>query len=513
MTPHHLATISSNCSIIRCNSSGNVIKSIGNALNAEEGSHWSLALEPSSSDSTAIQLSALANKTKNGYMPVVSSEYEDVLIQVESFGEESNAAYQITAFKVGNNDATGNSDLHVAITAYNQQNASFCLVLLDHEDLFGLNTRHGFDKTNNYLATIYEILKEETYKQLDDSLALQLHGGRFAVLTTSSSAPILKRCLKTVNSALKRHFSYAAALNTSVVRYPGNADTIDNLLLMSELLLKDVKDNQVSRICIAKPGEMLLLDNTKAEIEEALAHSQFTLRYQPIVDQHGAVCYLEALARWEHPVRGTCPPAFFIEQIARYRLMADFGWYVLERAIKEFKQILNASGTPGLKVSVNASPMQLLETDFCAKLTDICQREEFEPTKLQIEITEDSAYTVNICNQIKALKTAGFLVAIDDFGTGFSNITHLKTLQFDHMKIDKSILWQVNPNSAADIRFMRSIVELCQSLSSSVILEGIEDEDQVALCQKLEIPLHQGFYYSKPQTKDDIITYLTGTTA
>ncbi len=237
-------------------------------------------------------------------------------------------------------------------------------------------------------------------------------------------------------------------------------------------------------------------------LKRALERDEFELFYQPIVSAQGSrMVFMEALIRWRHPVRGLMPPALFLTVAEEEGMMTEIGDWVLERAVADM------SKRPGVGVSVNVCPAQLLDEDFAMKVENVLQKYDFPHDRLILEITESMMMdrSEEIRTLFVGLAESGVAVAIDDFGTGFSSLSSLHEYQFQKLKIDRSFVARIGMDREADT-IIRTMIGLAKVLGMSVVAEGVETEEQRAFLVRSQCDFLQGYFFGKPEPlpRDDL---------
>ncbi|MGH2826543.1 MAG: putative bifunctional diguanylate cyclase/phosphodiesterase, partial [Actinomycetota bacterium] len=236
----------------------------------------------------------------------------------------------------------------------------------------------------------------------------------------------------------------------------------------------------------------------KADLKRAIDNEEFVLHYQPIVDlDEGALVGMEALVRWEHPVRGLIAPADFIPVAEETGLIVDLGRWVLREACRQ-AQAWPARGR-GVGLSVNVSTRQFLHPGMVEDAAGALWDSGLDPSLLTIEITESVLIHDNdaAIDKLRRLKEFGVRVAVDDFGTGYSSLGYLKRFPIDILKIDKTFIEGVG-NGSEESAIAHAIIKLGGSLGLEVVAEGIELSEQIDALQMLRCERGQGFYFSKP---------------
>jgi EAL domain-containing protein (putative c-di-GMP-specific phosphodiesterase class I) len=210
----------------------------------------------------------------------------------------------------------------------------------------------------------------------------------------------------------------------------------------------------------------------------------------------------EALARWRHPELGVVSPGRFIPVAEKSGLIVPLGDQILQTVIKQLQEWQQA-GVPLVPVAVNVAPLQFERTDFPTRCHELALQHELDPQWLSFEVTE-SAWLQNSNKSvvmIDTLRHEGSKVYLDDFGTGFSNLSYLKHLPIDAVKIDQAFVRNitVDPSDAA---IVRGVLAMAKQLNIDTIAEGIETAEQLDCLREMGCHRGQGYYFSRPIPAD-----------
>lgn len=228
---------------------------------------------------------------------------------------------------------------------------------------------------------------------------------------------------------------------------------------------------------------------------QALNKGEFRVYYQPIADtMNGEIYGYEALVRWFHPLRGSVPPTEFIPVAEKIGLINQLGEWVLRTACEAA-----ASWSSPLKVSVNVSPVQLMNSSLTDTVVTILRTTGLDPYRLDLEITESDVFNENTRSLeiLSQLRELGVQISIDDFGTGYSSLSRLSYFPFDKIKIDRSFVINI-PDQKDDLDIVRLIISMGKSLHMRIVAEGVETEEQLESLRKLGCDLVQGYLIGKP---------------
>lgn len=251
----------------------------------------------------------------------------------------------------------------------------------------------------------------------------------------------------------------------------------------------------------------------ESELRAALEQQQLDVFYQPIIRlSDGALAGFEALLRWHHPVKGLISPSDFIPHSETSGLIVSLGRFALERATRDLAswQRFFPLETP-LFASVNVSRRQFQDLEFENYVGDLIFRSGIVPGTLKLEITE-SALGGNRQSRrlLERLRELGAGLAIDDFGTGLSTLSQLKDLPFDTVKIDRSFLARHGGTQEDDngTVILGSIVSLAHDLKRTVIVEGVENEDDAKWLKDMGCEYAQGFHFSPALPASEALNFI-----
>jgi predicted signal transduction protein with EAL and GGDEF domain len=239
----------------------------------------------------------------------------------------------------------------------------------------------------------------------------------------------------------------------------------------------------------------------EAELRHALDGGRgLAVHYQPLyANSDDSLVGVEALIRWNHPELGRLPPAQFLPIAEETGLIVPLGEWVLAKACR------TVSKWPSISVAVNISPVQLRDADFADRVLAITRESNLDPKRLQLEITETAILHADsvVVGGLRRLRKAGVRIALDDFGTGYSSLTHLRNLEVDKVKIDRSFV-QFLGQSADSNAIVQAVANIGRTLGLVVTAEGVETEDQRMFLSASGCTELQGFLFSRPLPEDAI---------
>jgi len=236
------------------------------------------------------------------------------------------------------------------------------------------------------------------------------------------------------------------------------------------------------------------------DLEIAVRERQFILFYQPQVDiKTGALIGLEALIRWQHPIKGLLPPADFIDVLENSEFMIEVGAWVIDEACRQLDE-WKKQGLPMPCIAVNVSPKQFLQHNFPQQVQKTLDKYQLDARYLGIEITETLFMNLDhvIENNIFALSKMGCKLSLDDFGTGYSSLAYLIRFPIDVLKIDQVFVQGLLANAQYQ-SLVTAIISMARGFDDmQIIAEGVEDKEQLDVLKNMNCDFYQGYLYSKP---------------
>jgi diguanylate cyclase (GGDEF)-like protein len=231
------------------------------------------------------------------------------------------------------------------------------------------------------------------------------------------------------------------------------------------------------------------------DLRKALVNEEFELFFQPLVNlKSGKIATCEALLRWNHPIRGTVSPVDIIPVAEDMGLIVDLGRWILRKACMECMK-----WPEGVSVAVNFSPQQFHQRDVLSEVRYALEVSGLSADRLEIEITESSLLrNTQLTHDVLAqLRTIGVRISLDDFGTGYSSLSYLHNFPLQKVKIDRSFLEGIDNDRP--LTLLRGVARLSADLGMSVVVEGIETNEQLELISADgTVTEAQGYLFSRP---------------
>lgn len=307
-------------------------------------------------------------------------------------------------------------------------------------------------------------------------------------------------CMKLPCEVMGHTAFLTVSIGTSI--YPQDGTEINELILKADAAMYESKRSGRNAHRPFKNG-MQLYSIDKMSLENdlrlAIENNEFELFYQPQVSAaDGSLIGIEALIRWNHPERGLLTPIHFIEIAEKSGLIINIGKWVVREACHQLQRWVQ-EGLQPLRISVNISPLQFYQANFCNDIHTVIAESGINPRYLELELTEGMFmhHIENVLKVLDELHNLGVSLAIDDFGTGYSNLSYLKRFPIDRLKIDQSFVRGIECETT-NREIVRTISNLAKSMSIELVAEGVETEDEMNVVVECGCDFMQGYKFSKP---------------
>lgn len=279
-------------------------------------------------------------------------------------------------------------------------------------------------------------------------------------------------------------------------------DSLDEVLKRADLAMYQAKAAGRNTLCFFDPlmqATATARVELEAEMRRGLDRQEFLLYYQPVVDAQARMTGVEALMRWQHPLRGLVPPGEFIPVAEQTGLILSLGQWGLETACAQLVAWGAVPATQHLTIAVNVSARQFHHPEFSSRLLTLLRTSGANPCRLKLELTESLLLSdiEDAITKMNELRAVGIGFSLDDFGTGYSSLAYLKRLPLDQLKIDQSFVRDIL-SDANDAAIARTILNLAQSLDLGVVAEGVETAGQYEVLLRNGCKAFQGYFFGHP---------------
>ncbi|MGH2948910.1 MAG: putative bifunctional diguanylate cyclase/phosphodiesterase [Solirubrobacteraceae bacterium] len=377
------------------------------------------------------------------------------------------------------------------------------LLLIDLDRFKEVNDTLGHDHGDELLVEVAGRLRSGLRR--GDTLA-RLGGDEFAVLLTDlPHRGAVAELAGRLHDALRRPFALrgvAVELEASigVALCPDHGRDVGTLVQRADVAMYEAKRGHTGLETYTPERDPYSADRLGllAELRRAIEHDELVLHYQPKVALvSGEVIGMEALVRWQHPVRGLLAPAEFVPLAERTGAVADLTRWVVSAALAECRSWRDAGFD--LPVAVNLAAANIVDVTLPDAVAELLAHHGVPGDRLECEISEHTvmADPVRATDVLARLRALGVRLSLDDFGTGHSSLAYLKRLPLDEVKIDRSFVAGMAEDEN-DAVIVRSTIDLARNLGLCVVAEGVESAEIMAGLAALRCDTAQGFHVSRP---------------
>lgn len=384
------------------------------------------------------------------------------------------------------------------------------VVFLDLQNFKYINNTLGYEAGDQMLISIADKLKSNLPNKNNIT---RCGGDEFAIILPGMSSideisENVQAILTSIHNPLTyKQKTFSIKTNAGISIYPNDSSDSSTLMKMAEIAMYRSRESchhNYQFYCDDMDLKLSKRLEIETDLQTALNENQFELYYQPQVDISGNIVGVEALIRWNHPVKGFIMPSDFIPVAEETGAIIKIGEWVIQTACKHNK-MWQEMGLASIPVSVNLSAKQFQQADLQKVIFESLEQASLDPKWLTVEITETAAmsnadYTTNVLNE---LKSKGIKVSLDDFGMGYSSMIYLKRFPVDMLKIDRSFISDISNNSDGAY-IAKAILGLGHNLKLKVVAEGVETNEQLAFLKEEKCNHVQGFLFSKPMPFNDM---------
>ncbi len=433
--------------------------------------------------------------------------------------QERQQALQTVAWQASFDPLTGLANravllgqLELMLKQARAQGGQLAVLSLDLDEFKQVNESLGHPVGDQLLQLVADRLLEQL---TGPELVARSGGDEFVLVVPEHGPPeLVEQFCQTLLNAFHAPFmvnSTPLSISTSigVAMYPNDGLLAIDLLKHADRAMYAAKHLGRNTFHFYDAGMQKEADHfvhLHHEIIKGIEQRQFFLMYQPIYDvENQRFSKAEALVRWQHPERGLIPPFDFIPVAERTGAIRPLGQWILQQAITDM-QLFGQMGLQ-LQISVNRSSQEFNQAkcadDWMAQLSAA----GLAPEQLILEITE-SVFMDKVSVQqanVLSLHQQGVQLAIDDFGTGYSALNYLSRYPVDFIKIDKSFINLIAEQDKARA-LVAVLINMAKVLDVQVVAEGVETAEQFSVLQQLGCDFIQGYYFSRPLAKADLIS-------
>ena len=398
-----------------------------------------------------------------------------------------------------------------------RHNFLHAFLFIDIDDFKKVNDLYGHSVGDQLIIELSKRLKSILR---EDDVFARISGDEFGImlLNFDKEKSEVAKCIKEICAKIIKSSSEAFIINTHSIEislsmgiklFPDNENNKDDVIIHADTAMYQAKSkgkNQFVFFDKKIEDELKQYILLEKEIKNALLNNDFKFYYQPKIDiATSKINGAEILIRWQHPEKGLLYPGSFIKVAQEIGVIPNITTLALHKACKFVK---SSSDFFDGSLAINISSQELLQQNFENKIISIISGYKIDPSKIELEITENDIikdFDLAII-KIKKLQEFGVMFSIDDFGTGYSSITYLQKLPVNTLKIDRCFFDDISLDSNREL--IKMVINMAKTFNMNTISEGIENEDQLEFIKECGSDQYQGFLFSKAINENSFIEML-----
>ena len=347
-------------------------------------------------------------------------------------------------------------------------------------------------------------------------LLARLAGDEFTIFfpeidEVADAERVARRIALAISEPFELHgHSIDIGASVGVAISPAHGQAIEALMRAADIAMYRAKNQGGGRYCLFSEelaDEHQRKVETEAALSEAVQRGEFVLALQPQLSfTTGEVNGAEALLRWNHPRDGLRLPATFIPIAEQTGIIADIGDWVIAEVASMLAE-WQTHGTKG-RVSFNVSPRQLDRADFLPRMRATFAEAGVPLSSVELEFTETAAMECSeaALEEVASLRRDGLSIAIDDFGTGYSNIARLRSMPLDRVKLDQSLIADIEHSEKARV-VVQAVIQLIKGVGAEIVAEAVENVAQADILRAMGCDTVQGFVFAHPMFEEEYLSW------
>jgi diguanylate cyclase (GGDEF)-like protein len=435
---------------------------------------------------------------------------------MQSFDLVQNASWTDTLTGISNREYFNIRSTQI-IEEAEAEDIGCTLLFIDVDNFKFVNDKHGHKIGDELLKTLADRIsaivdRVVAERGLPHGLFARLSGDEFAImLRCQPGGGTITEISNAILDLFAEGFevldkAYPVTASIGIAVYPEDARNLPELIANADAAMYQAK-SQGKNGSARYSRSLHEKRNRQRRIEEELRvldpDDEFHLVYMPIVDGHGKVTGCEALLRWNSPLLGRVTPDEFIPIAETTGLFSKIDWWVIDRAMAEYGQIRKLFGAETI-LCINISSAELYTKSISDHFCACADRHGVEARMIEIELTETFAVKLGEQSRrnIEILRARGFRISIDDFGAGYTSVQQIIEYPAETIKLDRELVESLTRSAA--LPTLRALVALCHAQDMSVIAEGVDTTEKMALLAAAGCDLYQGYLICKPQPIEEL---------
>lgn len=410
--------------------------------------------------------------------------------------------------------------LKQAISASRREKSHSALLFIDLDNFKTLNDTYGHDIGDLFLVQVSSQIRRCIR---DKDIVARLGGDEFVVMlerlahdsqeAIAKASDIGKKILKLLNQEYSsKEMQHRGSASIGICMFLNQYDRAEEILKRADRAMYEAKNAGRNALRFFDPVMQQALEQKiqlEKELWSALDRHEFKFYYQLQVNNEQKYIGIEALLRWQHPVKGILGPDEFLSSIEQNGMIIPIGDWAITEGFRQLQQWQRQEPFKSLTLSLNISAVQFQKEDFVGKLKTHIEQFNIDCSKLILELTESSLIQddENASGKIRELSAMGIRFSIDDFGTGYSSLSYLKRFNLSQIKIDRMFVRDILTDPA-DLTLVKTIIDMGKNLGLDLVAEGVENRQQFEILKSSGCIKYQGYWVNPPMPADQILALM-----
>ena len=461
-------------------------------------------------------------KGETDYKVTISThikEVEDLSHDLEKMRQSLVELAERMHYKAMHDELTGlpnrtlNDDrLNLAVTRAGRENGSFAVLLLDLDRFKDINDTLGHGIGDEVLRIVANRLNSEIR---DTDTISRIGGDEFCAVIEGVERVVAENIALKMANVIEPPFQingHTLQVGTSIgiAIFPQDGNTPELLVQHADVAMYEAKYKGLKVASYHEDMDKHRFEDLQLSVDmrDGVNSGQFEAVFQPKIDLNkNEPCGCELLTQWHHPRFGVISPIKFIPLAERENLIGKLTLLVFEKSAAQLKEAIEKFDD--FQISINVSPLNLLDTTLLDDLKKIMHRSGFPASRLTIEVTENAIMTnpLRSARVLEEFAESGIQISVDDFGTGYSSLSYLQKFPINELKIDKSFVIGLHEESN-NYPIVNATIAMAHDLGMSVVAEGVEDLRVLRLLEQLGCNRVQGYHFSRALSYEELSKWL-----
>lgn len=381
----------------------------------------------------------------------------------------------------------------------------FAIFFIDLDNFKVINDTLGHHIGDKLLVKVSEVLYSIVEEEKNLTVG-RIGGDEFIIVRNGKNdldeiKRVASKVIKKINKCYEfNSYMYEIKASMGISFYSEHSTKGSEILQYSDIAMYCSKRDGGNRYTIFEE-QMLEPLRIEKRLKKAIEKKEFKMYLQPIYNvKKDAIQGYEALVRW-YDGDQVIAPYKFIPLAKRTGDIVGIDNFIFKEALRMVRELIDC-GKEEFYISLNASKLFLKQENLIEFIKDELEKHNVESKYIKMEVAEDEIiddfeYTIALLDKLRDI---GIEIYLDDFGVGYSSFSHIKKLPIDVIKLDRSLIIDIESNIKSQ-EIVKTLINMAHNMNVGIICEGIEENEQVNILRNFNCDNIQGYYFGKPVPK------------